>query len=307
MNSRTGIRRPGVFRRLWALCAIAPLALVGCVANRNAQTPANGPMERVAGERSDNEVAQVLQSAGLPETFAFGTRMWKGHQVHHVDRNKIASAPTNTDTPAPGTMPSGPDRSTGGANPGTNSGDAAKNMFDFMPVADLMVQGHQIYRKAGMDEALTDNIYLMATNSTGADGNADVAFVEYDAADSLMTNMDLNQNLQAANLQATISYGGKTWTAKKVQDYDPDEFDEVKRLPNDIMGHAAYQGDDDDEIYLASEVPVSMSQDTTGTTPTTGTDTATEGTTMTPGGMDKTPIFVLYEMGGNPPGPKMMK
>jgi hypothetical protein len=295
MSIRIALRRARVFRWIWAAGLIAPLALVGCQNNRSAQTNPNGPVEKVAGERSDNEVAQVLQSAGLPETFAFGSRMWKGHQVHHVTRDKIATIPTETDAP-------GTDRST----TGTSSGDAARNTFDYMPVSDLMVQGHQIYRKTGLDEALTDNIFLMASNATGTEAGSDVAFVEYDATEELMKNMDLPAILKAANLKATLSHGGRTWSAEKMQVYDPDVFDKVKRLPTEVGGYAAYQGTEKDEIFIMASAPANLSQDTVAST-SPGSDTASEGMGAAPGTPVTAPLFILYEAGGSPPGPKDAK
>lgn len=307
---------------VWAACAALPLALTGCQGNRTATTANQPGDQRVAGERQEEPSAEVraaMQQAGLPERFVFGGRTWLGHEIHRVERNKVAmTSPATVSTP-PGPAGAAPDNR---AKP-----QEGQNPFDYTPVADLQVQGHQIYRKAGMDEALTDNIFLMAsgsgTGTTGATGTTtespsgtstggaagpgeanEVTFIEYDATADAPT-MDLAQALQATGLPQTIQVGGKTLTASEVKLYDPDDFDEIAKARM-VQGHSAYQGDDKDELILMAE-PTMSGTPGTGTPPATGD----QATTETPGGaaMMTGPIFIQYEEGtpdgatGNAPAP----
>src|SRR5688572_24136843 len=92
----------GQFTHRWGwgpavACAALAFALVGCNTNRgagNAGQP-NGPQERVAGEREEasSEVRQVMSATGLPENFAFGGRIWRGHQVHRVEKDEVSMTP----------------------------------------------------------------------------------------------------------------------------------------------------------------------------------------------------------------------
>lgn len=308
-RSKTILRRPGI----WIACAALPLALVGCGGNRAAQTTTPTDDQRVAGERQEEpsaEVRQAMQQAGLPERFVFGGRTWVGHQMHRVDRDDVAM----TGTPSVSTPP-GP----GGA-PQVKPQEG-KDPFDYTPVADLQVQGHQIYRKAGLDEAVTDNIYLMAsapntlgtTDGTGAPsttgepgatsgdaGEAQVTFIEYDAAGDAAT-MDLSQALQATGLPMTIQQGGRTFTAREVQVYDPDIFDDFGKAQM-VQGHSAYVDDDDkDEMVLMGTGSAGMGTGTgtTGETGTTAPPATTEGATGETGtaAMMEGPIFIRYEEG----------
>ena len=270
--------------RWWVLAgALIPLALAGCGGNQQARQTGQ-PSERVAGERQEDETIRLVRQAGLPETFAFGGRTWTAHQIHWIEPTDAARSAANG------------------------------RIGDFIPVAQFQVQGHQIYRQEGLDEAVTDNIFLRAdnmpapasdTSSTGdtgmdsAPGGAPagtpstnrIAFVEYDAGGSTMGSMELPQVLTMAGLEQRITHNGKTWIAEEVQVYDADVFDDLKPLTNLIGNHQAFQGDDKDEVYLMADVTMMPGASTTpnGITP----DTTTPGTTDT--AMMKGPIFIKYQ------------
>lgn len=295
-------------RRLLLAAALVPLVLAGCTGERQAQQP--GPRERVAGERQEDETMRLVREAGLPETFAFGGRTWRAHEVHRVDHD---------DMPTPGT-----DAATDKAPDATGAIDG------FIPVADFQVNGHQIYRREGVDEAMTDNIFLRAETmpaTTGAAGTAEMpetgdsattepgtpgettptaahrtAFVEYDAASETMENVELPQILSMAGLQESITHGGKTWQAQEMQVYDADVFEDLKRLPQQISGKDAFRGDDADTVYLKSEVTMPQPATPPGAEPPTGAEHGAEHPGMAPGmapgmetAMDPGPVFIRYE------------
>ena len=86
-NARKGFPGPWV----WA-AALLPLALVGCGSNdQTAQTTAPPPPANTAND----EVTNVIAQAGLPATFVFGGRSWRGHQVHWLDQE--SGSGTSTD------------------------------------------------------------------------------------------------------------------------------------------------------------------------------------------------------------------
>lgn len=329
----------------WTAAALLPLALMGCQPRTPVQSQANSPEERVAGERQeqgDSETMRVVQEASLPATFAFGGRTWRAHQVHWIDPNADKEA-DRTESIGTTAVPGG-DRS--GA-PGTTSTDVApgtgkpddnddeKGMGGFVPVATFTISGHQIYRRSDADEAVTDNIYLRAENvrppapttgneATGTSPDAAategavsstetstrMAFVEYDAADNLLENVELSRVIQATGLPETVQYGGKTWKADEVQVYDPDVFDDLKAAPQQINGYPALMGDEKDEIWLQADLDPTMLNTTagTGTTESPGSTLANQpasegtapaqGTTGSPGeamaGL-KGPIFIKYD------------
>lgn len=340
-----GTRRLRLASSHWLLLlmAVAPTALVGCRTGQRAQTsaPANTPTEKVAGSRQEDETTRILREANLPETFAFGGRTWRAHQVHWVDLPAgSGSVPTTSGTDGAagttGTMPEETRPSTkGGTTGGTTSVTPAGALADFIPVANLQVLGHQIYRQTGVDEALTDNIFLKVENvsaagagassnapatgtgagTTGTAGTAStnrVAFIEYEASGETMANMELPQVLSMAGLPQTVTMNGKTFTAKELQVYDADVFGKLKPLAQKVGGHYAYQGDDKNTLYLMSEKAVGPSggaaaSNVPGTTGTpSGTESASEGGTTGAGGTTTTetsaemqgPIFVRYEMVG---------
>jgi len=192
----------------------------------------------------------VVRKAGLPETFGFGGRIWKAHQVHWTDVSET--------------------------DPRTTIGG---QIDKFVPVAYLSVNGHDIFRQKGADEALTDNIFLKAANlpvsaATNNPMTADpskhrVAFVEYDASGDTMGDMDLSKTLTEARLAAKITHNGKTWVAKELQGYDADVFDEAKPMTEMIVGHQAFQETgDDDTMFVMADVPMNMSDSGAATTGT---------------------------------------
>lgn len=293
----------------WAVTAAAllPLALVGCQPRQPVSPQANAPQERVAGERQeqiDSETLRVVQQAGLPETFAFGGRTWRANQVHWVENQPGEATDTGGTAEQPGT--------------------GALGMGNYDAVGNLMVNNHQIYRQSGVDEAVTDNIFLRAENVTppageeGATGEAPatgeamgtnrVAFVEYDATANMVENMELPTVLQATGLPETVQYGGKNWRAQEIQAYDADVFDELKATPQPVGGQSAFIGEDQNTLLLQGELDPSQM---TGATGTTGTDTpgttdespasegTTPGTTGTEPGADAQmqtgPIFIRYQ------------
>ncbi len=329
MVETTGIyakaRRAG-----WVLSTVAvlPLALVGCQPRQPVAPQANAPQERVAGERQeqiDTETLRVVQQAGLPETFAFGGRTWRANQVHWIEDEPGEAADIGGAAEQPGTGPLG--------------------IGTYRPVGNLMVNNHQVYRQSGTDEAVTDNIFLRAENATPPAGqqvttpeagNAPaagetpttgeagetgqtgetgetaatqrVAFVEYDAGENLVENMELPNILQATGLPETVQYGGKTWRAQEIQVYDADVFDEAKQAPQPIGGQSAFIGEDQEMLLLQAELDPSQMTGATGTgTPGTteespaaeGNAPAAEGnapgTTGTESQMLAGPIFVRYQ------------
>lgn len=341
-----GTRRLRLASSHWLLLlmAVAPTALVGCRTGQRAQTsaPTNTPTEKVAGSRQEDETARILREANLPEMFAFGGRTWRAHQVHWVDLPAgSGSVPTTSGTDgAAGTTGTMPEETRPSTKGGTTSVTRAGALGNFIPVANLQVLGHQIYRQTGVDEALTDNIFLKVENvsaagagtssnapatgtgtgTTGAAGTAGanrVAFIEYEASGETMANMQLPQVLSMAGLPQSVTMNGKTFTAKELQVYDADVFGKLKPLAEKVGGHYAYQGDDKNTLFLMSEKAVGPSGGAaaSGNVPgtTTGTETAAEGGATGTGGTATTetsaemqgPIFVRYEMvGGMPSGSK---
>lgn len=326
--------QPAGTRWLLLLAVVTPTALAGCGGNQRARS--NTPTERVAGSRQEDETARILREAGLPETFAFGGRTWRAHQVHWVDQSPGAagSATSGTDGAA-GTTGSMPERTDNTPAPGTPRNTGMPGAIgNFVPVADLRYEGHQIYRQTGADEAVTDNIFLKAENvspsaaaggtaatgtgmgTTGGAGTAStkagennaastspagrVAFIEYDADRNMMQNLTLSQVLPAAGLPQTMKANGKTWTAKELQVYDADVFDNLKRTAQTMDGFEAFQGDDKDTIYVMSKTPVNIPATTaeTGTgaanTPGYQPPSASEGGTPS-GTVMLGPVFVRYE------------
>ncbi|MGV3723536.1 MAG: hypothetical protein ACO1SX_21785 [Actinomycetota bacterium] len=261
-------------RWLAVATAVVPLALMGCGSGQ--RTGQGTPTERVAGERQEDETPRLVREAGLPETFSFGGRTWRAHQIHWEEISDVSATATT----------------------GTKIGDYA-------PVADLMVNGQQIFRQEGADEAMTDNIFLMTENMPAAAAGTDqatteagmrrVAFVEYDASGETMATTDLNPTLSTAGLPKTITHAGKKWTAEEVQLYDADVFDEVAAMPEMINGHKAYrEQDDDDTLFVMAEAPMTAPGSTgapgapsnePGVSPGEMTDTATRGS-----------IFIRYEL-----------
>jgi hypothetical protein len=205
-------------------------------------------------------------------------------------------------------------------------------MGDYIPLPNMTVQGHQIFRKAGADEAVTDNIYLRAQTAAagtatppaagttpgeeGAAGAADAAqmtFVEYDAASEPLADLELSQILQQAGLPQTVSWNNRNWTAAEMQVYDPDVFDEFKPVAQPIDGHTAFQDDDESRVFLMGEFTPDASMaaggadagTAAGNTPGVG-NTPGDGTTPGTGTAATTPpaagpIFVRYETGDATP------
>jgi hypothetical protein len=310
---------------LLLLAVVAPAALAGCGGNQRARS--NTPTERVAGSRQEDETARVLREGSLPETFAFGGRTWRAHQVHWVDQTPGASGTTTSGTDGTagttGTMPERTDNTATGTPLDTGMPGAIGN---FVPVADLQFEGHAIYRQTGADEAVTDNIFLKAENvspsaaagdtaatgtgtgTTGGAGTAStnagennaastnpasrMAFVEYDADVNMMQNLKLSQVLPVAELPQMMKASGKTWTAKELQVYDADVFDDLKPTAQMMNGFEAFQGDDKNAMYVMSKTAVSMPAATaetgTGAANTPGSETGTEP-------MMLGPVFVRYE------------
>lgn len=302
-------------RWLWIALAAAPLAVVGCQGNRTA-TSTNAPGDqRVAGERQEEpspEVMQAIRDGNLPETFMFGGRVWRGHELHRTTRDRVGGM----DAAATG-------------SPGSTDSQGGQNAFDYHPVADLKVEGHVIYRRGGMDEAVTDNIFLMASGAgatSGAEGATgegaagtgtqgaetaanEVVFIEYDPVQSMDASADVNQVIQSAGLPETLTWNGKTFTPREVQVYDADVFDDVEAVQGMTGGHKAYQGDNKNELFVMGEVSSMPMGGGTGDTGTPGTGTATPGAGETgpagePGAaggetmMFSGPVFVRYEQAG---------
>ena len=245
----------------WVLLS---LILTGCGGQQAPVPPeaTNGPR---TGSSGSGELAEVLRQAGLPESFAFGGRTWRAHQVHRVGAS--GSKPATGDTTGkPGeTTPAGDETAAAASERGGNA---------FAPVADLQVEGHQIYHREDVDEAVTDNIYLKAgmpaaaehagaisagLPTTGDQPVRGTAFVEYDAAGETLSGMALPEIMKAAGLPSTVQHGGKSWTAREIQRYDADLFDEFKRLPQPVQGYSGYQGGDEDRLYLQAEMTASRS------------------------------------------------
>lgn len=288
-------RRFDVAASKWLVIAgaVVPLALVGCGTGQ--RTSQSNPTQRVAGERQEDETPRLIREAGLPESFVFGGRHWKAHQIHWEEMSSIGDATTR-----PGDTTTRPGDTT--ATPGdttTRLGDAAK----YLPVADLKVDGHQIFRQRGVDEALTDNIFIKAENMPARAAKDDeaktdagaqrVAFVEYDASGSTMADMELSTALTAAGLQQNITHGGKKWVAEEIQVYDADVFDEVAAAPQMMNGHKVYRDKDDaDTLFVMAEVPMTMPGTTgegaTGSAPGTTGDGAAATTRGT--------VFIRYEL-----------
>jgi hypothetical protein len=277
-------------RALWIGCALLSLVLAGCRGPQPA-VPSQAPNGSRVGSPVPDELAEVLRQAALPESFAFGGRIWRAHQVHRVGESEPEQGPADGDGKPGETTPRGNETASGASERGGNA---------FVPMADFQVDGHQIYHREDVDEAVTDNLYLKAgtpaaageagTGSTDADvpatGDQPVkgsAFVEYDAAGETLTGVELPEILKATGLPRTVQHGGKTWTARKLQRYDADLFDEFKRVPQPVQGYKAYQGDDKDALYLQAE--------TAGGPP--------EGDLLQRGAGTKETLFVLYEAGSS--------
>jgi collagen type VII alpha len=398
-------RKTHTFQRnwLWTSGAALPLLLAGCGSRQPANNQvAMAPTERVAGSRQDDEALRVARDAGLPESFAFGGRTWRAHQVHWIGGNAGSGGMTSgTDGAAgttgelgatgtsgtsgtasaeggsdAGTATSGGSGTAGsttgttgttgtsdatGATPGSDVGSSAgtSSMDDFVQVASFEVQGHPIFTRKDADEAVTDNIYLRAETSgssasgtgsdntsygsgstsdsssistsgatTGTSGSSGgstgtssgsggtsgtggtggevagtsgtssgtatsdsttsgtrVAFIEYDADDNLVSNMETTQAVQSAGLPETIQFGGKRWTADGVQVFDPDVFHDLKPTAQQVSGHPAFQGRDRDELIVQGEWTGSASpgQPGAGLTPEAGSTPGTTGTMGAPG------------------------
>jgi hypothetical protein len=252
---------------------LVPLAVVGCRSEQ--RTVQVTPTERVAGERQEDDTPRLVREAGLPPSFAFGGRMWSAHQIHWEDATDVGAAATS-----------------------------AGRMDNYLPVADLQVDGRQIYRQKGLDEALTDNIFLRADSMAAGAGDDSVAtdagarriaFVEYDASGSTMPEMDLAEALAASGMPQNLMHGGKKWVADKVQVYDADVFDEVAAMPEMVGGNKAYrEEDDDDTLFVMTEVPMSAS----GAAATPGDATNQPG--VSAGENAATPskgsVFIRYEL-----------
>jgi hypothetical protein len=267
---------------LWIFGAVAPLVTVGC-GSRPADRATDQPRERVAGERTEerlndrDEANRIAKEAGLPAKFAFGGRTWQAHDVHWA-------APEDVKRGAPGTTDadSRPDQAT---EPKTDAGrqaTEAMDMDDFVAMANLKVNGAQIYRKKGADEAFTDNIFLKAATSGGR-----TAFIECDAMDNWMDNADLGRVLKAASLPQSVKWGGKTWKADKIQVYDADVFDDLKPVQGGITGVTGFQGEDRDMLLLQGNLPAGAA---IAEKDADGTDADKDKEAIHGG-----PIFVRYE------------
>jgi hypothetical protein len=270
---------------------ILPLALTGC--NTRTAQQQNAPADRVAGERQelDPQVAQAMQAANLPVSFFFGGRVWRGHQLHRVSPEDAGGA-AGTNAPA--------DTTPGAADAAGVDGQIG----DYVPMANMTVQGHQIYRRGGLDEAVTDNIYLRAgaagtetTGDTGATGDTAAAqpgellFIEYDAADEPLTDLDLQRILTATNLPSNVSWNGRTWQPAEMQVYDPDVFDDLRPVPQSIDGHTGFRREgEDDRVYLMAE----FSPSAMATTPGQPGDAAAGDAGVAPE-IASGPVFVRYE------------
>ena len=162
----------------------------------------------------------------------------------------------------------------------------AMDMDDFVAMANLKVNGTQIYRKKGADEAFTDNIFLKAAASGGR-----TAFIECDAVDNWMDNVDLGRVLKAASLPQTVKWGGKTWKADEVQVYDADVFDDLKPIKGGITGLAGFQGEDRDMLLLQGNLPAGAAIAEKDVDREGARKDADKGKEAVHGG----PIFVRYE------------
>jgi hypothetical protein len=196
MRKQNSPAADAALRWVWVAGVLLHLALAGCGPQQSAENTAPpAPSERVAGERQEDETAQLVRQAGLPESFQFGGRIWKAHQVHRIsademntsDKSNDANKSDKDDTAIgnpPGTTdglaltPDGKKTATTDVTPGsdatksaTNSADTKNEIAGFIPVLDLKVGGHQIYRKKDADEAVTDNIYLKADATSVASGS----------------------------------------------------------------------------------------------------------------------------------------
>jgi hypothetical protein len=263
------------------------------------QAPLTGasiqPTERVAGSRQEqragsrsssaaprfDDLSVTLRDAGLPGRFAFGGRTWEAHAMQWASREDVkSSAPSaGTVTTRPGKKPTPPGPAAGAARQLSE----ALDLDDFVAMTNLSVNGTQIYRKKGLDEALTDKIFLMATMS----GNQ-IGFVEYDPVDNWMDKADLTRVLDATKLPQTVTWGGKNWRAASIQVYDADVFDDLKPVQEKIAGFPAFGGEDDDVLFLQGDLQAGAAiapQDTAkpGSRPTGGLRVR--------GG----PIFVRYD------------
>jgi hypothetical protein len=278
----------------WTAAAALSLSTAGCQ-----QAPPTGasiqPTERVAGSRQEqragsrstspaprfDSLATTLRDAGLPRRFAFGGRTWEAHEIQWASREDVKpSAPgTGAVTARPGKKPTPPGPAAAAARRATE----ALDLDDFVPMANLTVNGTQIYRKKGMDEAFTDNIFLTATMA----GNQ-IGFVEYDAVDNWLEKADLARVIDAAKLPQTVTWGGKTWRAAAVQLYDADVFDDVKPIQDKVSGFTGFEGEDNDVLFLLADLPEGAAiAEKAADKPAPG---ATRGETA-PGG----PIFIRYD------------
>lgn len=247
--------------RAWVWVGVMALlpALAGCGGQRTAeelmeraervpQQPAPNrpaPEQQVAGERQESPDARVRRAildAGLPERFVFGSRTWVGQALHHAQRSSVATP--QGEAAEEGSVPAGG--------------------FDFVPVADLSVADHTIYRRSGPDEAVTDSIYLLAplparspsetANPAAAD---DVTLVEYGPVGNRAPT-PLHQALQATGLPQSLQQSGRMYTAREVQVYDPELFDDYSPAPT-VRGHQAYvrKGNRNDLLLMGHPIPAS--------------------------------------------------
>jgi hypothetical protein len=134
-----------------------------------------------------------------------------------------------------------------------------KPVGKFVPAPGLAVDGWPIYRGTGLDEKLTDNIYLQAEGARKStpdtlQAEPGTAFVEYDAGENLVEGLALQQVLQAAGLPESVPEGARTWRADEVQVYDADVFGSLQPLPRPTQGHPAFQGSDPNVMFLQGEI-----------------------------------------------------
>src|SRR5205823_14670792 len=102
------------------------------------------------------------------------------------------------------------------------------------------------------------------------------------AAGDLMSGMDTPKVLQSAGLPDSVKLEGKTFTADKPENYDPDTFKDMKELPQKADGHTVFQAKNRDEVFVEGNMKP--------------TETAGPSGTQAPAGVEG-PIFVRYKAG----------
>ena len=257
VDQARGHRERGRRWTIGLLGALVPVLALGCGSNRTAGRPTQQQPERVAGERESvgDEMGNILKQGGLPRSFQFGGRTWTASQVHWIQGGAtgVGGNPGSESVRGP-VGEQGPE----GAQVGQSTGN-------FRPVANLQVNGLQVFHGADMDESVSDNLYLRmgipgeSSTPTGPaatqPSTGRTAIIEYDASGDALQGMELAQLLQTGGMPQTVQHAGKTWTAQEVQLYDADVFANMKALPQPINGLTALQGKERNVLLVQGQLP----------------------------------------------------